>query len=231
MPAYDYRHRAFRTDLETSAVQLTVVAGTAAQAEALAKHYDDLIRICADRIEESSPDVEAGGRDYGRLPVEEGARVRGLHTETSWGPTDIALLWVGWDGRTVTVAEWGQMGDFGNAPWPPSSRPRARQSPSCADRAATGRGRGRPPATGAEGPTDRSGPGRDRRTSATFPRAPLLGDRRPRPFAAAYGDSQPATGTSSDLRPSPAARFSPACVSVANGRMLTGGQGPAHTER
>ncbi|MGK9463079.1 hypothetical protein ACSLFT_24105 [Streptomyces sp. G6] len=116
VPAYDYRHRQFWTDLDTSAVQLTVVTGTAAQAKALAKHYDDLIRTCADRIEESSPDVEAEGRDYGRMPVEEGARVRGLHTETSWGATDIALLSVGRDGKTVTVVRWGQMGDFGNAP-------------------------------------------------------------------------------------------------------------------
>ncbi|MFF3712924.1 hypothetical protein [Streptomyces phaeochromogenes] len=113
---YDYRHREFRTDLDTSAVQLTVVTGTAAQAKALAKHYDDLIRACADRVEKSSPDVEAEGRDYGKLPVEEGARVRGVHTETSQGATDIALLSVGRDGRTVTVVQWGQMGDFKNAP-------------------------------------------------------------------------------------------------------------------
>ncbi|MBR8639025.1 hypothetical protein KEF29_06045 [Streptomyces tuirus] len=116
VPAYDYRHREFRTDLDTSAVQLTVVTGTAGQAKALAKHYDDLIRTCADRIEESSPDIEAEGRSYGKLPVEEGARVRGLHTETSWGATDISLMSVGRDGRTVTVVEWGQMGDFDDAP-------------------------------------------------------------------------------------------------------------------
>lgn len=116
VPSYDYRHRQFRTDLDTSAVQMTVVTDTAAHAKALAKHYDDLIRTCADRIEESSPDVEAEGRDYGNLPVEEGAHVRGLHTETSWGATDISLLSVGRDGRTVTVVKWGQMGDFGNAP-------------------------------------------------------------------------------------------------------------------
>ncbi|MFC7817055.1 hypothetical protein ACFUTR_20715 [Streptomyces sp. NPDC057367] len=116
VPAHDYRYRGFWTDLDTSAVQLTVVTGTAAQAKALAKHYDDLIRTCADRIEDSSPDIEAEGRDYGTLPVEEGARVRGLHTETSWGATDIALLSVGRDGRTVTVVRWGQMGDLGNAP-------------------------------------------------------------------------------------------------------------------
>ena len=113
---YDYRHRTFRTDLDTGAVQLTVVTGTAAQAKALAKHYDDLIRTCADRIEKASPDVEAEGRDYGSLPVEEGARVRGLHTETSIGASDIALLSVGRDGRTVTVVQWGQMGGFKGAP-------------------------------------------------------------------------------------------------------------------
>ncbi|MDX3131273.1 hypothetical protein PV367_16150 [Streptomyces europaeiscabiei] len=113
---YDYRHREFRTDLDTSAVQLTVVTGTAGQAKALAKHYDDLIRTCADRLEENDPDVDTEGRDYGTLPVEEGAHVRGLNTETSWGANDVALLSVGRDGRTVTVVQWGQMGDFVNAP-------------------------------------------------------------------------------------------------------------------
>ncbi|WP_031037225.1 hypothetical protein [Streptomyces sp. NRRL F-5650] len=116
LPAHAYRHRQFRTDLDTGAVQMTVVAGTAARAEALAKHYDDLIRTCADRIEESSPDVRAEGRDYGTVPVEEGAHVRGLHTVTTWGATDIALLSVGRDDRTVTVVKWGQMGDFHDAP-------------------------------------------------------------------------------------------------------------------
>ncbi|MGW7207114.1 hypothetical protein [Streptomyces sp. NPDC054837] len=113
---YDYRHRTFRTDLDTGAVQLTVVTGTAAQAKALAKHYDDLIRTCAGRIEKASPDVEAESRDYGKLKVEEGAHVRGLHTETSWGANDVDLLSVGRDGRTVTVLQWGQMGDFKGAP-------------------------------------------------------------------------------------------------------------------
>ncbi|MFE6526530.1 hypothetical protein [Streptomyces sp. NPDC057794] len=116
VPFYDYRHREFRTDLDTGAVQLTVVADTPALAKALAKHYDDLIRTCADRIEKADPDIEAEGRDYGSLPVEEGARVRGLHTETSWGATDIDLLSVGRDGRTVTVVQWGQLGDFDDAP-------------------------------------------------------------------------------------------------------------------
>ncbi|MEV8087454.1 hypothetical protein [Streptomyces nigra] len=116
VPSYDYRQRTFHTDLDTGAAQLTVVADTPALAKALAKHYDDLIRTCADRIEAADPDVEAEVRDYGKLPVEEGARVRGLHTETSWGANDVALLSVGRDGKTVTVVWWGQMGDFGDAP-------------------------------------------------------------------------------------------------------------------
>ncbi|MEU6546666.1 hypothetical protein [Streptomyces sp. NPDC046859] len=116
VPSYDYRNREFWTDLDTGAVQLTVVADSASLAKALAKHYDDLIRTCAERIEASSPDVEAEVRDYGKLPVEEGARVRGLHTETSWGANDVALLSVGRDGNTVTVVKWGQMGDFDDAP-------------------------------------------------------------------------------------------------------------------
>ncbi len=116
VPSYDYRYRQFGTDLDTGAVQLTVVADTAALAKALAKHYDDLIRTCAERVEKADPDVEAEGRNYGKLPVEEGARVRGLHTETSWGANDISLMSVGRDGRTVTVVRWGQMGGFDDAP-------------------------------------------------------------------------------------------------------------------
>ncbi|MBW8816685.1 MAG: hypothetical protein JF598_00270, partial [Streptomyces sp.] len=59
---------------------------------------------------------EATYKDYGKVAVEEGARVHGLHTEQSYGATDIRLLSVGRDDRTVTVVEWSQMGDFGDAP-------------------------------------------------------------------------------------------------------------------
>ncbi len=116
VPAYDYRHRLFYTDLDTNAVQVTVVTGSAAKGRALAAELDRQLRTCADRLERTYPDIEAEGRYYGKLPVEEGATVRGLHTETSWGATDIHLLSVGRDGRTVTVVDWGQMGDFGDAP-------------------------------------------------------------------------------------------------------------------
>ncbi|HLL32449.1 MAG TPA: hypothetical protein VK545_00840 [Streptomyces sp.] len=115
-PGYDSRYRPFHTDLDTTARQLTIVTGTTAKAKALADRMNREIRSCAGRIEQSDPEVQAGYRNFGRVAAEEGARVHGLHTETSWGATDIRLLSVGRDGRTVTVVEWSQMGDFGDAP-------------------------------------------------------------------------------------------------------------------
>ncbi|MEV7858483.1 hypothetical protein AB0O86_06490 [Streptomyces hirsutus] len=116
IPAYDYRHRVFHTELDAGAVQATVVTGSAAKGKALAALINKKIRSCADRIERSDPEIEAESRYYGSLPVEEGAQVHGLHTRASWGATDIHLLSVGRDGRTVTLVSWGQMGDFGDAP-------------------------------------------------------------------------------------------------------------------
>ncbi|MEV0170197.1 hypothetical protein AB0I00_03560 [Streptomyces sp. NPDC050803] len=114
--AYDSRYREFHTDLDTNARQLNVRVGTAAKAKAFATSLNKAIRSCAGRIERAYPDIEATHKSYGTLPVEEGARVHGLYTEASWGAQDIRLLSVGRDGRTVTVVEWAQMGDFGDAP-------------------------------------------------------------------------------------------------------------------
>ncbi|MBQ0826996.1 hypothetical protein J5Y05_10785 [Streptomyces sp. RG38] len=61
------------------------------------------------------PEITAAQRYYGRVNVEEGAHVHGVHTTTSWGATDIGLVSVGRDGRTVTVVQWGQMGTFEDA--------------------------------------------------------------------------------------------------------------------
>ncbi|MFF3349783.1 hypothetical protein [Streptomyces sp. NPDC002779] len=113
--AYDSRYRPFHTDLDTSARQLTIVVGTAAKAKALASSLNKEFKACAERIE-ADPEIEATYKSYGSLPVEEGARVHGLHTETTWGATDIRLLSVGRDGRTVTVVDWSQLGDFSDAP-------------------------------------------------------------------------------------------------------------------
>ncbi|MFC8989921.1 hypothetical protein ACFTXK_31815 [Streptomyces sp. NPDC056956] len=116
VPAYDYRHRVFRTDLDTGAAQVTIVTGSAVKGEALAALLNEEIRSCADPIEQKNPDTEAEVRDYGSLPVDDGAQVHGLHTTTSHGASDIDLLSVGRDGRTVTIVSWGQMGTFADAP-------------------------------------------------------------------------------------------------------------------
>ncbi|KUL38659.1 hypothetical protein [Streptomyces regalis] len=112
---YDSRHRTFRTELETGAEQVSVVVGDNAKAKALATHLNKQIRSCALRSD-ADPEIEAEYRSYGSLPVEEGARVHGVHTRASWGAMDIHLLSVGRDGGTVTLVRWGQMGDFTDAP-------------------------------------------------------------------------------------------------------------------
>ncbi|MGW2614951.1 hypothetical protein [Streptomyces sp. NPDC001500] len=109
-------YRDFRTDLDTSARQVGVQASSVGAAKARYTRIDQDIKSCARRIEQADPEVEATLKDYGRLDVEEGAHVYGLHTETSWGATDIRLLSVGRDGTRVTVVDWGQMGGFADAP-------------------------------------------------------------------------------------------------------------------
>ncbi|KMS66681.1 hypothetical protein ACM01_45470 [Streptomyces viridochromogenes] len=113
--AYDSRYRTFRTELETNAQQLNVVVGDSAKAKALATRLDKEAKRCVARMD-AAPDVEADYKSYGTLPVEEGARVHGFATRASWGAMDVHLLSVGRDGGTVTVVQWGQMGDFTHAP-------------------------------------------------------------------------------------------------------------------
>lgn len=116
LPGYDSRYRAFHTDLDAGARQLTIVVGSDAKAKALATRLNKEIRSCPKRIEQADPEVDAQLKDYGTLQVEEGAHVYGLHTETSYGANDISLLSVGRDGRTVTVVGWSRLGGFAGAP-------------------------------------------------------------------------------------------------------------------
>ncbi|WP_069770073.1 hypothetical protein [Streptomyces sp. LUP30] len=109
-------YRDFRTDLDTSARQVSVQAPSVSAAKGRYSRITHDIKSCAGRIEQADPEVEATLKDYGQIDIEEGAHVYGLHTETSWGATDIRLLSVGRDGTRVTVVDWGQMGGFGDAP-------------------------------------------------------------------------------------------------------------------
>ncbi|MFD9092839.1 hypothetical protein [Streptomyces collinus] len=109
-------YREFRTDLDTNARQISVRSSTTAAAKGRFSRLNKDITSCAARIEKADPETEARLKDYGALRVEEGAHVYGLHTVTSRGASDIRLLSVGRDGRTVTVVDWGQLGGFRDAP-------------------------------------------------------------------------------------------------------------------
>ncbi|WP_055700057.1 hypothetical protein [Streptomyces silaceus] len=108
-------HRAYRTDYDTGALQVTVVE----RSEQRAKDFAALLRKkldgCAETVMKLDPETTAKQKYYGRLAVEEGAHVYGVHTVTSWGASDINMFSVGRDGTTVTLVQWGQMGGFADA--------------------------------------------------------------------------------------------------------------------
>jgi hypothetical protein len=116
LPASIARHRVFSTELDAGASQVVVVERDAARARSLAALWNEAIRGCAGRVEQEDPQTRAEGRDLGRVPVEDGARLYGVHTAHDFGASDVHLFAVGRDGRTVTVVTWGGMGDFGDAP-------------------------------------------------------------------------------------------------------------------
>ncbi|MFF7309248.1 hypothetical protein [Streptomyces sp. NPDC008137] len=108
-------HRSYWTEFDTSAQQITVVERTEQRAKDFAALLRKDITGCAKKLMERDPDLTATQKSYGRLNVEEGAHVYGLHTASAWGSSDIGLFSVGRDGRTVTVVLWGQMGNFQHA--------------------------------------------------------------------------------------------------------------------
>ncbi|MCD9900906.1 hypothetical protein LUR56_14560 [Streptomyces sp. MT29] len=117
IPAKGTRHRDFRTELDTGARQTITVAPTAAKAKALAAELRTALATCLDRLKEQEPGLEGVSRYHGRVNVEEGAHVYSIDTSyPEVGSADVGLHSVGRDGRTVTVLEWGQLGDLDGAP-------------------------------------------------------------------------------------------------------------------
>lgn len=108
-------HRVFWTEQDANAVQVTVVEQDETRAAAFADLLRKKIARCAQTLMAQYPEMTATQKYYGMLPVEEGAHVYGLHTVAEWGASDINLLSVGRDGRTVTFVRWGQMGTFEHA--------------------------------------------------------------------------------------------------------------------
>lgn len=116
-PAVGTRHRDFRTELDTGARQTITVAPTTAKAKALAAELRTALATCLERMKEQDPGIEGVSKYHGRVNVEEGAYVYSIDTSyPEVGSTDIGLYAVGRDGRTVTVLEWGQLGDLDGAP-------------------------------------------------------------------------------------------------------------------
>ncbi|MFI1784694.1 hypothetical protein [Streptomyces rubiginosohelvolus] len=116
-PAAGTRHRDFRTELDTNARQTITVAPTTAKAKKLAAELRSALETCLDRLKEQDPGLEGEAFYQGRINVEEGAHVYSIDTSyPEVGSTDIGLYSVGRDGRTVTVVEWGQMGELDGAP-------------------------------------------------------------------------------------------------------------------
>ncbi|MFJ9350840.1 hypothetical protein [Streptomyces sp. NPDC101237] len=109
-------YREFRTDLDTRARQVSVRLPSADAAKSRVRKLDEDIVSCADRMEMEDPETRAAFQDHGDLPVGDGAHVYAIHTETSWGASDIRLLSLGREGNTMTVVDWGQMGGFQDAP-------------------------------------------------------------------------------------------------------------------
>ncbi|MHC0432757.1 hypothetical protein ACX6XY_21625 [Streptomyces sp. O3] len=116
-PSDGTRHRTFRTELDTGAEQITTVAATESEAAELLGTLRRALAGCGDYTEREYPYLDAESRFHGKVRAEEGAYVYSLDLAyPEVGATDIHLLSVGRDGRTVTLVQWGQMGDLKDAP-------------------------------------------------------------------------------------------------------------------
>ncbi|MFJ8014623.1 hypothetical protein [Streptomyces sp. NPDC096339] len=109
-------HRRFGTEYDTGAVQLSVRSATPAAAARLVRSLERKVAACAADWLRATPGGTASWEDYGTLPVEEGAHVYGVHTSLPESEPGVHLFGIGRDGSTVTVAQWGQMGNLSDAP-------------------------------------------------------------------------------------------------------------------
>ncbi|WP_405612041.1 hypothetical protein [Streptomyces sp. NBC_01508] len=109
-------HRQFGTDLDTGGVQVSVQAASAAAAKKLAASAEASAAACAADWLRATPGGTASWDDYGRIAVEEGARVIGVATSIPDSGPGVHLLGIGRDGDTVTIVTWGQIGNLSHAP-------------------------------------------------------------------------------------------------------------------
>ncbi|MFD3523008.1 hypothetical protein [Streptomyces sp. NPDC058653] len=109
-------HREFGTDLDTRGAQVSVRASSPAAAKQLAASAEEAVASCAADWLRNTPGGTASWDDYGRIAVEEGARVIGVGVSIPDAGPGVHLLGVGRDGDTVTIVTWGRLGELGQAP-------------------------------------------------------------------------------------------------------------------
>lgn len=109
-------HRQLRTDLDTEGVQVSVQAPSTAAAKRLAASAEVSVAACAADWLRGTPGGTASWDDYGRIDVEEGARVIGVANSVPESGLGVHLFGVGRDGDTVTIVSWGQLGTLSQAP-------------------------------------------------------------------------------------------------------------------
>ncbi|MFD3695943.1 hypothetical protein ACFWUZ_07250 [Streptomyces sp. NPDC058646] len=116
LPAAGSWHRQFGTEFDTGAVQVSVRSASASAAAKLVGTLERKVAACAADWLRATPGGTASWQDYGTLSVEEGAHVYGVHASIPESEPSVHLFGIGRDGATVTVVQWGQMGDLSHAP-------------------------------------------------------------------------------------------------------------------
>ncbi|MFH8366886.1 hypothetical protein [Streptomyces sp. NPDC018031] len=116
LPTTGSSHRLYWTEYDTGASQIVVRTGSADAARKLAATAERRIRECAADWQQQYPGGTASWRDYGTVQAEDGAHVYGVHTSYPESEPGIHLFGVGRDDRTVTIVNWGEMGNFSHAP-------------------------------------------------------------------------------------------------------------------
>ncbi|WP_455354281.1 hypothetical protein [Streptomyces sp. SYSU K217416] len=109
-------HRGFGTEYDTGASQISVRATSPTAARKLTAAVEKAVARCAADWLRDTPGGTASWQDYGRIRVEEGAHVYGVHTSVPDSEPGVHLYGIGRDGSTVTVVHWSQMGHLGDAP-------------------------------------------------------------------------------------------------------------------
>ncbi|GAB2582901.1 hypothetical protein GCM10027168_14470 [Streptomyces capparidis] len=116
LPAAQTSYRLYTTELDAGGAQYVVGSANEAEAERLVRALRTAVENCAEEYEAADPEAVAEYKSFGKALVADGAYVYGVHTaHPEVGSQDIAMFGIGRDGRDVTVVQWGQMGDFGDA--------------------------------------------------------------------------------------------------------------------